>query len=518
MVRVRNDPIETGLLLTLATGRSRIEPPFGEKGCSMRVKTLVFLICFFFAWGFAPSAEAQLSEEYASWADGPAGFLLTKKEKKAWSKITSDPEAEQFIELFWARRNPDPTSTFNPFKAEFDAKVRYSEKNFSYGSHSGATSDRAKVLILMGKPEAVHVRAASSSVPGIDNPTATADAVEGQTQIWVYDPAKLPDGLKVRGSQLFFMFYEQQLNSNNFILDRSAREAFKGVSALSDAPEVYLLHPNLKEVPKPVSIEGGSPASAAHLAWLDGGDAPYNDIAKVIAELGVSDSVHRPLWIHIELPPDAPTLDLIAGRVTGADGEVVSNFEIAATPLAGQYGKSYHLAFALEEGSYTIDVVGAADSEPQVVASFTEEISTVPEEGTWMSPLWLGSSVTANPEAKLGDAFTIGGWHVMPISGPEMTRAAEITYFGFIVRPALNDDGTVNLRARVHVKQDGKELGKPLDVPLEPSQMMDDLYMYGNSIGLSGIPELGEYEFVFEITETNSDTSAERSVVVDITE
>jgi hypothetical protein len=70
----------------------------------------------------------------------------------------------------------------------------------------------------------------------------------------------------------------------------------------------------------------------------------------------------------------------------------------------------------------------------------------------------------------------------------------------------------------VHVKRDGKELGRPLEVPLEPSQIMDDFYMYGNSIGLSGIPEIGEYEFVFEIIETNSETSAERSVTIEVTE
>jgi GWxTD domain-containing protein len=484
----------------------------------MRVKTVVFLTCFALAWVLAPVAEAQLSDEYANWADGPAGFLLTKKEKKQWSKITTDAEAEQFIELFWARRNPDPRSSFNPVKAEFDAKVRYAEEHFSYGSHSGATTDRAKVLILMGKPEGVQVRTAPNAVPGIDSSTGTGDSVEGATQVWVYNPAKLPDGFKIRGSELYFLFYEAKLNSNNFVLDRSARESFKGISALNDAPEVYLLHPDLNEVPKPVSIAGGSPASAAHLAWLDGGGAPFDDIVKVIAELGVSDSVHRPLWIHLELPPDAPELDLLAGRVKASDGEVVSNFETTAVPLKGQYGKAYHLAFALEEGSYTVDIVGAAESEPQVVVSLAEEVSNIPDEGTWMSPVWLGTAVTPNPEAKLGDAFTIGGWHLMPISGPEMTRASEITYFGFIVRPALNDEGAVDLRARVHVKKDGKELGRPLEVPLEPSRIMDDLYMYGNSIGLSGIPEIGEYEFVFEVTETNSESSAERSVAVDITE
>ena len=86
----------------------------------------------------AAVAHAQLSPDYADWADGPVGFLLTKKEKKNWDKISTDAEAEKFIELFWARRNPNPDTSFNTFKAEFDAKVRYAEENFSYPGHSGA--------------------------------------------------------------------------------------------------------------------------------------------------------------------------------------------------------------------------------------------------------------------------------------------------------------------------------------------------------------------------------------------
>ena len=85
----------------------------------MRRQRLVFLICFVLAACLAPVAEAQLSGDFAEWAKGPEGFLLTKKEKKEWAKIENEAAAERFIELFWAKRNPDPTSSFNSFRAEF---------------------------------------------------------------------------------------------------------------------------------------------------------------------------------------------------------------------------------------------------------------------------------------------------------------------------------------------------------------------------------------------------------------
>jgi GWxTD domain-containing protein len=483
----------------------------------MRHQRLVVLFCFVSAVLLGSIADAQLSGEYTEWADGPEGFLLTKKEKKEWAKIKTDDAAERFIALFWAKRNPEPHNPFNAFRAEFESKVRFADEHFGFGKHRGATSERGRVLILMGKPDSRQVRSLEGA-PDIGSASGADGAVGGNTEAWYYDPAKLPAGFKAKGANLYFLFYEERLDSNAFELDRTNRESFKAMSALSRAPDVYLLHPNLKEVPKPISVAGGGPASAAHLAWLDVSEAPFDDVAIVFTDLGVSDGVNRPLWLHLELPPDAPDLDILVGRVTGTDGEVLSNFEIAPTPIAGQYGAVYHLSFPLAVGAYTVEVAGAAGDVPQLVQSIAAEITLVPEEGTWLSPVWLGMGVTPNPEAKAGAAFTVGGWHLTPISGPELTRASEITYFGFAVRPALNEEGAVELESTVQLKRDGKPFGRPLTVPLDPSPVNKDLYMYGNSIGLSGVPEAGPYDFEFTITESISETSSKRLVSVEITE
>ena len=130
----------------------------------------------------------------------------------------------------------------------------------------------------------------------------------------------------------------------------------------------------------------------------------------------------------------------------------------------------------------------------------------------------MGTGASPNREARHGDAFTIGGWHLTPISGPELTRESEVAYFGFVVRPVVTEEGTVELRSRIQVKRDGQDLGRPLEVPLETSNIVDDLHMYGNSIGLSGFPELGEYELVFEIIEPNSETSVEKTLLIDLTD
>ena len=290
-----------------------------------------------------------------------------------------------------------------------------------------------------------------------------------------------------------------------------------GLAALSDAPEAYLLHPDMNEIPKPVSIAGGRKAPAEHLAWL-GQDAPFNDTARVLAELGVNDGVSRPLWVYIELPPDAPTVEFLTGQVQSADGKVLSNFEIDAVPLNGQYGKAYDLSFPLEPGAYTVEVAGGAAADPLVTERFEIEVEEVTEIGTWMSPLWLGLSAAPNEKAKLGEPYTFGGWHLTPVTGPDVTRENEIVFFGFVVRPAMNDDGAVELKARIRVKRDGKSMGRPLIMPVDASQVFGDLYMYGSSIGLSGLPEAGSYDFEFEVTESTSDTSTEVALPLDVSD
>jgi GWxTD domain-containing protein len=460
----------------------------------------------------APIASAQLSDEYVGWADGPQGFLLTKKEKKEWDTITSDDAAARFIKLFWARRNPEPNSSFNAFKAEFDAKVLFADQNFAYRDRRGSLSDRGQVLILMGRPDGRQVR--EPERPG----GGGADTTNQASEVWIYDPANLPAELKAKGANLFFVFYEEGVGSNHFVLDTSSREGIKAKSSLSRAPEAFLLHPDLDEVPLPVSVSNAVTASASSLKMLETTNAPYDGVVIVIAELGVSDGVHQPLWVHLELPPDAPKLDLLAGKVSAVGGEDVSTFEKAATPLDGQNGTAYHLAFPLQEGTYTIAIVGTAGGVPQFTHSLEAKVSTIPTDGPWMSMLWCGIGASPHPEAKLGEPFTFGGWHMIPVSGPEMTRENEITYFGFLVRPGLDDEGAVELEVKIRVKRDGKALGRPFTAALETSKIYGDLYMYGNSIGLSGLPEPGPYEIEFTITDKISQVSVERSLPVEIGE
>ena len=102
---------------------------------------------------FSLSAFAALSEKYNDFGKGPAKWLMTRDEQKKWKSIQTDDEAQAFIDLFWARRDPTPGTFVNEYRQEFDARVKYARENYSHRiTPDGAMSDRGHAVIVLGFP------------------------------------------------------------------------------------------------------------------------------------------------------------------------------------------------------------------------------------------------------------------------------------------------------------------------------------------------------------------------------
>ncbi len=62
--------------------------------------------------------EIQKEQEsaYRKWIQEEVPYIITDEERAAFKKLSTDDEREQFIEAFWNRRNPNPSSPENEFK------------------------------------------------------------------------------------------------------------------------------------------------------------------------------------------------------------------------------------------------------------------------------------------------------------------------------------------------------------------------------------------------------------------
>jgi GWxTD domain-containing protein len=100
------------------------------------------------------SAFAALSQKYADWPKGPEQWLMTRDDVRAWKNITTDEQAQAFIDLFWARRDPTPGTLRNEFRDEFDGRVEYADRNYkSYKGKRGSLTEPGRVFILLGPPK-----------------------------------------------------------------------------------------------------------------------------------------------------------------------------------------------------------------------------------------------------------------------------------------------------------------------------------------------------------------------------
>ena len=81
-----------------------------------------------------------------------AQLIMTKIEKDIFSHLPDKEAREEFIEDFWAKRDPDPDTEENEYKEEFSRRIEYANKRFKEGP-PGWKTDRGRMYIYLGPPD-----------------------------------------------------------------------------------------------------------------------------------------------------------------------------------------------------------------------------------------------------------------------------------------------------------------------------------------------------------------------------
>ena len=140
----------------------------------------------------AAEAFAAVSKKYTEWRNGPAQWIMTSDEQQAWKQVKTDEQAVNFIDLFWARRDPSPGSPENGYKDEFEARVRYADEKYGERGRKGSMTDRGRSFIVLGAPTRGGAAAASAgslsnaSGGSPENNTGAGRAL-GAREVWEWD-------------------------------------------------------------------------------------------------------------------------------------------------------------------------------------------------------------------------------------------------------------------------------------------------------------------------------------------
>ncbi len=122
----------------------------------------------------------ELEPAYKKWLNEDVVYIITPEERQAFLKLATNEEREQFIERFWARRNPDPDSPENTFKDEHYRRIAYANEHFSSGI-PGWKTDRGRIYIIWGKPDELEAHDAGGSY---DRPM---DEGGGETETYPFE-------------------------------------------------------------------------------------------------------------------------------------------------------------------------------------------------------------------------------------------------------------------------------------------------------------------------------------------
>jgi GWxTD domain-containing protein len=93
----------------------------------------------------------ESEDHFKKWLTEEVKYIIAPEEEAVFKKLTTDEEKEQFIELFWNRRDPDPLTPTNEFKEEHYRRIAYANERFASGM-PGWMTDRGRIYIIHGEP------------------------------------------------------------------------------------------------------------------------------------------------------------------------------------------------------------------------------------------------------------------------------------------------------------------------------------------------------------------------------
>lgn len=463
---------------------------------------------------FAVSAVAQLSPQFAEWPSGPVGFLMTDEEKAEYARLTSDAQAEAFIELFWAKRDPNLKTVPNEFKLDFEARVQAADNQFSFEKGSGekvagSTTDRGRVLLLMGLPAGVE------QVANPDGPGRSEMMQRGNGQIWRYLKPGARAGSTNKDDYITFTFVESRPEASDFPFDRMDRKNKASQKILAERPKQFVVNKiaSVGEIPRYGIVEGTLAATPAQLEILDTEPKPWPEGAHFLATTGVFSDTMRPLWVNVQLPDAVTPATEAVGRVTRtSDGKVIGTFQTAVKALGVDGYRAYELTIPVNVGEYKVEMALLAGESVIAVGSGNAVSDPSNETGTYITPMYVGVNPRQETGFAMGDPFNIGGWHIIPRANETYRPSESLAYFCYIIKPGLNEQGQPRIAMGMKLIQDGKDAGKRDPMPVQVSKVAEGLYMLGQNMELSMFSKPGEY--VLELLVVDQINKVERNNVI----
>jgi hypothetical protein len=285
------------------------------------------------------------------------------------------------------------------------------------------------------------------------------------------------------------------VGAGDFLLDRADRRNVQALRLLAARPEQLLLHPKLTEVPRIGLLPGSRAATSPQQAVFDLQPRPWPDGAAVLTASGVQSEAIHPIWVYLQFPDAVPPLTQAVGRVRKAErGDVVGSFAAPVLPLSIPGGRAYEFSLPVEVGTWKVDIALLSDSGPVAVTTVDAKNEPVPADGPYISPIYWGAEIRQAAQARMGDAFHLGGMQLIPRLDNRYKSEENITYAAYVVRPSLDEQGQPKIELGISLYSAGKKHDEQPFQAITGAHVLGDVWVFGQLLPLSGFRRGVEFE------------------------
>ena len=421
--------------------------------------------------------KKELKRAYVDWIKD-VDVILTEEDRLAWNKLKTNDEREQFIQLFWRQRDPDPDTVENEYKEQFYERVAYANEHFSSGK-AGRLTDRGRIYIKFGKPDDIETHPSGGTY---DRP---ANEGGGSTTTYPFEKWFYRHIRNV-GSGIELEFVDPT-GSGEYRLARNPDEKVamlpnranggygrENYIRTQDSPfEVMQLHSDLDRAP---SIDR---------SWIETGTTtPIADDSAIAfeAQLNYFRQSDNSVLTALTLQADNSELVFenvgglqtarlnIFGRITSVADIRIGKFEDVvithATPeelnSVRTRKSAYAKAFVLQPGRYRIDLfVRDTVSGNMGVQHIGFEVPSFPANRLAASSIILAAKLESLNGTVATGPFAIGPYKVVPNVSGTYTRGQNVGIYLQVYNVAIDQ---TTLRPAVDVEyvllKDSKELSR----------------------------------------------------------
>jgi GWxTD domain-containing protein len=478
--------------------------------------------------------KPELKKVYKDWVEKDVDYIITDDERKAFKALRTDEERENFIEMFWRRRDPNPDTEENEYREQYYERIAYANEHFTSGI-PGWKTDRGRIYITHGKPDSVESHPTGGAY---DRPVyeGGGNTTTYPFEVWFYRHLDdVGEGLEIE--------FVDPTGTGEYRLARDAyeKDAFKNVpgAGLTAAEELGLADQSQRGGARPMSYQRDQDtmfrrmeiqkdlmrppqvkfSDLEQFAGSDSGVLFNKDPLKFDVRIDFFRQSDDRVITAFTVQTDNKNLQFkdvgglqraamnIFGKITAVSGKRTGIFEDSVSTDATteelvemrERKSIYQKAIALAPGTYKVDVVVRdVETGNKGIVNMGFSVPKYDDKKLSSSSLILASKLRTTDDRDIGAMFVIGNAKVIPNLSGEYKQGQEVGVYMQVYNAGVDQ---TTLRPAVDVNyiltKGGKEIFRQ---PEDWSGLSDSgqRLILARILPTAGLT-LGDYELKVEI-------------------